>query len=105
MMPGAGACVIHVRDFHALPNVRASDFYTGRNTVFGDVQVNLVGPGVGGAVLQGDAVRTARVAIVAGVPPMVNIPSLGCCQIEHGSISKVERVGAIIGWRTGAMPY
>ena len=59
VMPGAGACIIHVCDFHALPNVRASDFYTGGNAVFGDVQINLVGPGVGGAVLQGDAVGAA----------------------------------------------
>lgn len=39
MMPGAGAGVIHLRDFHALPNIRASDLYTRRYAILGDVQV------------------------------------------------------------------
>ena len=104
-MPGAGACVVHVRNFHALPNIRASDFYAGRDTVFGDVHINLVGPGVSAAVLQGDAVRAAGVAVVAGVAPMIDIATLGCQQFKHASISKIERVGAIILRITGVMSY
>lgn len=56
MMPGAGASVIYVRDLHTLRNVHSPDFHTRGNAVFGYVKINLVGPGAGGAVLQGDAV-------------------------------------------------
>lgn len=79
MMPGAGAGVIHLRDFHALPNIRASDLYTLRDTIFRNVEVDLVGPGVGGAVLQGDAVGAARVAVITGVAPMIHKPTF-CCR-------------------------
>lgn len=105
MVPGAHAGIVHGRDFHALPNIRASDFYAGRDTVFGDVHINLVGPGVSAAVLQGDAVRAAGVAVVAGVAPMIDIATLGCQQFKHASISKIERVGAIILRITGVMSY
>ena len=59
VMTGAGACVIHVRNFHALPNIHAPDFNIRRDAVFSDVQVDLIGPGAGAAVLKRDAVRTA----------------------------------------------
>lgn len=51
MVPGAHAGIVHGRDFHALRNIDASKLEVLRDAVFGDMQVDLVGPGGGGAVL------------------------------------------------------
>lgn len=105
MVPSAHAGIVYVSDFHALPNIDAPNLDALRDAVFGDVQVNLVGPGGGGAVFKRDAVGAAGVSVVAGVPPVVDVPAFRGCQFKHRPICEIISEGAIGSRCAGGMRH
>lgn len=105
MVPSAHAGIVYVSNFHALPNVDAPNLDALRDAVFGDVQVDLVGPGIGSAVFEGNAVGAAGVSVVAGVAPVVDVSAFRGCQFKHRPICKIKCVGAVVTWGARGMPH
>ena len=98
VVTGAIAGIIGIGNFSALSHVDTFGFEGKRYTVLGDVHVDLVGPGAGGAVFERDAVGAIGITVGAGIAPMINIAAFGGQDFKHGSVCEIKCKSAIICW-------
>lgn len=105
MMSSAHASIVDIANFLPLQYRSAFHLQLGRDAVFCQMQVDLIGPGGGCAIFEGDTVGAARIAIRAGVAPMVDQATFGCQKLKHGSVRKIESIGTVILRIAGAVTH
>jgi len=88
--------VIHVANILSLADWRALVPDGSRDAVFCQVEVQLVGCGVGGGILDDQVIGTVWIVIVAAVVEYPSHSAARSQQGEHGAIGKIKSIPAIL---------